>query len=130
MEKKDDKTVDYFNSWNEIIKDTFGQHNKKGLILGGYEREVDYKTTNKVSVQIDPPIKCGDFIEFTFEEDSCWGPKGTHKALISYKDGKLIANHLGDLLIQRIKSDSALYPHFDELDDLLTWCEDVKICNK
>ena len=76
-------------------------------------------------------IKCGDMIRFKFVTDSRWGPTGVHEAFISYgKNGKLVANYLGELLVSRIKSDSVLYPHFDELNDLLTWCDEVEIIEK
>lgn len=76
-------------------------------------------------------VKSGDFIKFRFQEDSCWGPKGEHKAFVFIgEDERLFAHYLGDLLIDRIQHDELLYPHFDELEDLLHWSHDVEVIKK
>lgn len=74
-------------------------------------------------------LKFGDIISVTFDEDTCWGPEGTHTAIILFdKDGKELQVHWLDKKMIKQRSKSIFNPAIDELDGLVCyWGEYIQV---
>ncbi len=70
----------------------------------------------------------GDILEFTWEEDSCWGNEGTYKGFVRYCDGGYEVVYINRQEYTPIK-DGGMHPNSksDELQSFIKWTDKQNI---
>lgn len=70
----------------------------------------------------------GDILEFTWEEDSCWGNKGTYKGFVRYCDGGYEVVYINRQEYTPIK-DGGMHPNSksDDLQSFIRWTNEINI---
>jgi uncharacterized phage protein (TIGR01671 family) len=70
----------------------------------------------------------GDILEFTWEEDSCWGNEGTYKGFVRYCDGGYEVVYINRQEYTPIK-DGGMHPNSksDDLQSFIRWTNEINI---
>lgn len=70
----------------------------------------------------------GDVIQFTWEENSCWGKAGTYKGYVRFKEGVFEVVYIGREKIT-ISDDGGRHVNSteDDIRSLMSWSEDIEI---
>ena len=70
----------------------------------------------------------GDILEFTWEEDSCWGNEGTYKGYVQHNDGGYEVVYINRQEYTPTK-DGGIHPNSksDDLQSFIRWTNEINI---